>query len=143
MNEEITPEALKHWRKSMGMTQTQFGELIGWDKYVVTNIENGHRKISIPEQKLLRIVMSGGVDCVDLEGKYRIDFTPEESEIITRMAHREGYTDAGKWVASKIRAFLAMLPPEDRAMAPGNAPANHAGTKLPKKKTPNLNAPAV
>ncbi|NCG08516.1 MAG: helix-turn-helix domain-containing protein [Verrucomicrobia bacterium] len=59
METDITPAVLKKWRKEKKLTQTQLGNRVGLDKFAVTNIEHGKRKISAPEQLLFKLLLRG------------------------------------------------------------------------------------
>ena len=110
MKNDITAEHLKEWRKAEGLTQTALGEMIGLDKYAITTIETGRRKISDPEQRLLKLLIYGEPPFPSARGPYdpQIDFTHEEWGLMTKIAHREGYHSARPWVIQRIRDFLAM-----------------------------------
>lgn len=110
MNIDITAEHLKEWRKAERLTQTALGEMIGLDKYAITTIETGRRKISDPEQRLLKLLIHGVPPFPSARGPYdpQLDFTHEEWALMTKIAHREGYHSARAWVIQRIRDFLAM-----------------------------------
>ncbi|QYY34503.1 helix-turn-helix transcriptional regulator [Ruficoccus sp. ZRK36] len=55
----ITKEFLNQWIADKGMTQVEFGELVGWDKYAIHGVLSGKRKIKAPEQRLLNLLIFG------------------------------------------------------------------------------------
>lgn len=113
MNQDITPEELKAWRKEEGLTQPELGAMVGMDKYAVTNIERGKRGISEAEQRLLKLLIRGEMPFPARSGYApQIDFSEGEWAIMTRIAHRDGYHSARPWIVSKIRGYLAMCEPE-------------------------------
>lgn len=136
MSKEITSNSLKQWRKAEGLTQADLAEMIGWDKLVVTNIETGRRKISDPEQRLLKLLIHNEPPFPSAQNPYdpRIDFTAEEWVIMDRIAKREGYHSARPWVVQKIRDCLAMRQEYPQQQA---APQLVAEEQAPFGKKPN------
>ncbi|MEM7790027.1 MAG: helix-turn-helix transcriptional regulator [Verrucomicrobiota bacterium] len=111
--EAITPEQMRIWRQNAEMTQETLGKHLGLKKVAITKIEGGKRKISDPEQKLLRLLMFGELPFHNpvIETKNStLEFTPEQWEIIHKTAQQEGYTDAKQWIVDKIRSYLRMNP---------------------------------
>lgn len=113
MSNDITAAELKAWRKEEGMTQTELGEMIGWDKYAVTSIETGRRNISDAEQRLLKLLIRGEAPFETQRGPWdpQIQFSEQEWALMTKIALREGYHSARSWIVAKIRGYLAMAEP--------------------------------
>jgi transcriptional regulator with XRE-family HTH domain len=145
MSEEITPERLKSWRKIEGLTQSALGEMLGWDKLMVTKIETGRRKISEPEQRLLKLLINGEPPFPSAQSPYdaRIDFTSEEWTIMDHIAKREGYHGARQWIVQKIRDCLAMRQayPEQQTPTPIAAASDQSTYNL--RSQPNDDTPAA
>ena len=109
---DITAEEMKAWRKAEGLTQEEFGNMLGWQKLVVTNIETGRRGISEAEQRLLKLLIRGEMPFKGRDSYApQIDFSESEWAIMTRIAHREGYHSPRPWIVAKIRGYLAMCEP--------------------------------
>lgn len=110
---DITAEEMKAWRKAEGLTQEEFGKMLGWEKVMVAKIETGRRGISEAEQRLLKLLIRGEMPFPARSGYApQIDFSEAEWAIMTRIAHRDGYHSARPWIVSKIRGYLAMCEPE-------------------------------
>ncbi|MEO0797195.1 MAG: XRE family transcriptional regulator [Verrucomicrobiota bacterium] len=135
MKELITGEDIREYREKHGLTQTEFGEMAGWKKLVVTNIETGRRKISEPEQRFLKLLMRGEMPerAPKIDGK--LIFEGLEAEKIATFARREGFSSPEDWVVTKIRAYLAMhgAEPEsdDTDSDETNEPLEHEWHTLP------------
>lgn len=115
MSNDITPERLKSWRKAEGLNQTELGQMLGWDKIIVSSIETGRRRISAPEQRLLKLLILGEPPFQKEDDPWnpQIDFTQEGWSIMTRISHREGYHSPRAWIVQKIRDCLAMAANRD------------------------------
>ncbi|MEM8866768.1 MAG: helix-turn-helix transcriptional regulator [Verrucomicrobiota bacterium] len=125
----ITPAQLREWRNQTGITQAELGQKLGLPKIAITKIEVGLRKISDPEQKLLKLLIYGELpfhnELID-EKTTQLDFSPEQWKIIQKAAIKEGYTDAKRWIVDKIKSYLRMNPntASDQLAAEAAAPYN-------------------
>lgn len=110
MTADITPQELKAWRKAERLTQPELGEMIGIDKYAITTIENSRRKISEPEQRLLKLLIRGEAPFETNKAPWdpSIEFSESEWSMMHRIAIREGYHSARPWIVAKIRGYIAM-----------------------------------
>ena len=111
MTREITKEAIRAWRRSRGLTQAEFGALLGWSENTVAKIETGRRRISGTELLFLERVFSE-----EEAGSWRVCFNGEEVARIIRLAQREGFYDVSEWICAKIRAYLAMRSAEGKGV---------------------------
>ena len=132
--EKITPEQLRNWRKNAGMSQEALGKLLGLSKIAVTKIENGQRRISEPEQKLIQLLILGNLPFHNstIETKTsQLEFTPEQWQVIQAAATREGYDNAKDWIIDKIKSYLRMNPDSsaDQIAAEAPDPYNNQGKK--------------
>lgn len=106
---DITADEMKAWRKAEGLTQEEFGKMLGWEKVMVSKIETGRRGISEAEQRLLKLLIRGEMPFRDHAGYInQVDFSEGEWATMTRIAWREGYHSARPWIVAKIRGYLAM-----------------------------------
>ena len=110
MDSDITPSILKKWRKEKGLTQTQLGKRVGLDKFAITNIEHGKRKISSPEQLILKLLMYGKLPFPVSTKLNELDFSESEWNFIATLSMREGFSNANDWISTKIRSYLAQIP---------------------------------
>lgn len=101
--EKITPEILKEARKRQGLTQKQFAELLCIGETAYNLLEKGRRPISRQVKRLAELTLFCGID------RHKIEYTHEEWQQIEGAANREGFSNPEKWIASKIKAYLAML----------------------------------
>jgi transcriptional regulator with XRE-family HTH domain len=131
MDSEITPSILKSWRKEKGLTQTQLGNRIGLDKFAVTNIEHGKRKISPPEQMLLKLLIHGELPFPLLSKLNELDFTKPEWHFISMLSMREGFSNPNDWISAKIKSYLAQIP---QKTLPSKLLAAEPPAKYPKTK---------
>ncbi|MEO0511049.1 MAG: helix-turn-helix transcriptional regulator [Verrucomicrobiota bacterium] len=110
---DINKESVRAWRKKNGLTQDEFGGLVGLKKIAVTKIELGQRGISECEKKVFRLLMHGELPFSNAEIEARssiLQFNELEWEIIQGAALKEGYGDAKLWIVDKIRGYLRMYP---------------------------------
>lgn len=117
MNEftEVTAENLRLIRGGKGLNQEEVGELLGIPRNAVSKIEGGVRTLSDSEKHLLDWYFFGKLpprlsNPLDLKGC--LEFTDGEWNLVTRMALRDGLTP-GKFIADKIRTYLAYNRPEE------------------------------
>jgi transcriptional regulator with XRE-family HTH domain len=115
---EVTAENLRFVRGSKGLNQDDVAEVLGLQKYHVSNIETGRRALSDSEKKLLDWYFFGILPArlsgppSDVSGLLEFDET--EWRIIEILANREGLPPR-EWIAKKIQDYLAIFkthPPE-------------------------------
>ena len=89
--------------------QTQIGEDIGFNKSKMSRLTNG-ANIDSADTKLLRLYFYGetpfGAITQDLDLKHTLRFTHTEWQIITILAHRQGFRNPQSWITAQIRAYL-------------------------------------
>jgi DNA-binding XRE family transcriptional regulator len=112
MKTNLSPVALKAWRQQNQLTQTQLGLKIGLDKFAITNIERGQRKISQPEQLLLKLLIYGELPFASPNKNNTLDFSEQEWRLIHSLSLREGFKITNDWLVMKIRIYLAQIPKE-------------------------------
>jgi len=134
---EITTQILREWRRKEGLTQTELGEVLGLDKSAIAKIENGFRRISGPEQKLLAGYIYGQNPLALPEKQDdRLQFSDDEWETIAAMARRDGYANPREWVVDRVKTYIRMSGGETLSSRVRDEmlPA-HQSNKRPPKKT--------
>lgn len=101
MKPEINKDAVRAWRRAQGLTQAEFGALLGWGENTVAKIETGRRRISGPEALLLERLFEE-----QERGSSTVSFEGEDVARIIRLAQREGFFDVSEWICAKIRGGL-------------------------------------
>jgi len=106
---KVTAQMLREWRRKEGLTQTEMGEMLGLNKGAIAKIENGYRKITGPEQKLLAGYVCGQnpVERAAKEGG-RLKFSDDEWEAIAAMSRRDGYVNPREWVVDRVKTYIRM-----------------------------------
>ncbi len=134
MKSDITPENLKKWRKEKRLTQTQLGKRVGLNKFAITNIEHGKRKISAPEQLLFKLLLLGELPFPVKTKLNELDFTQAEWKCIGALSIREGFRNPNDWISAKIKSYLAQIPQQT---LPSRLHAAEGSAKYPgaKKQT--------
>ena len=94
---------MKEARRRQKLTQKQFAELLCIGETAYNLIEKGRRPISRQVERLAELTLFCGID------QNKIEYTHEEWQQIEGAANREGFSNPEKWIASKIKANLAML----------------------------------
>jgi DNA-binding XRE family transcriptional regulator len=86
MESDISPVVIKKWRKEKKLTQTQLGKRVGLNKFAVTNIEHGKRKISKAEQLLFKLLIRGELPFPVTTKLNELNFTVAEWECISALS---------------------------------------------------------
>jgi transcriptional regulator with XRE-family HTH domain len=110
MESDISPVVIKKWRKEKKLTQTQLGKRVGLNKFAVTNIEHGKRKISKAEQLLFKLLIRGELPFPVTTKLNELNFTVAEWECISALSLREGFRNPNDWISAKIKSYLAQIP---------------------------------
>ena len=110
MRQEITGSQVRAWRKENKWTLAKLGAALGGLSVDQTSkMENGTRKISPAESRLLKILMDRQLphDYPSLLqcGREEIPFPSAEWELISNMARAVG-TKPQEWIAHRIREYL-------------------------------------
>lgn len=112
MKPNLSPGELKAWRQQNKLTQTQLGLKIGLDKFAITNIERELRKISQPEQLLLKLLIYGELPFASPNKNNNLNFSEQEWQLIHSLSLRENFKITNDWLVMKIRIYLAQIPKE-------------------------------
>lgn len=140
---DISPQKLKDLRKEHQLKQDDLAKLFGLAKHHISKMESGTRTISSAEQKLLRLYFYGEIPFAGAASSTKLstvlNFTPEEYELIGRLARREGTTEA-KWIAAQIRNCLVFHPTarEEAEKQAAEKDSSPSGLTIIKKDPPEL-----
>jgi hypothetical protein len=110
----ISAEEIKTWLSRQGHNATWLAGEIGVNKATVSRWLNKRRPVPGPESRLLRFLIHGELpfEIAGLRPDGVLLFSGEEWRRIEKLRIRENFPTAEAWVAAKVRAYLAMLPPE-------------------------------
>lgn len=106
----IPPNEIKEWMEASNYTQQEVATMLGTTSGTISRWIAGKVEIPLPQKKLLAYLIRGEMPFPvqnAKDGMY-LDFSADEFALIQLLARREGFACAEDWIASKIRAYLAM-----------------------------------
>ena len=128
----MTADELRACIESHHKNQSQIAGDLGISTSGISKWANGSRKIDERDAKLLRLYFYGeipfGLIRPDIDLQTTLRFTHTEWQIITIIAHRQGFLSAQSWITAQIRAYL-----QHNSQAEDISPV-YQGKKIPPSK---------